>query len=90
MTKKEISEQLQCNLIAYLDGMPQQVVDGVCDVVVKTLNAMTTINKIKIAEAFIEVMQEYQQRQEDDPNFDVSTRFYDLYDELTFIYNDNA
>ena len=41
----------------------------------------------------MEVMQEYQQRQEDDPNFDVSTRFYDLYDELTFIYEqyiDNA
>ena len=39
MNTKEISEKLQCNLIAYLDGMPQQVIDGVCDVVVKTLNA---------------------------------------------------
>mgnify|MGYP001032202920 CR=1 FL=1 len=37
MNMKEISEQLQCNLIAYLDGMPQQVIDGVCDVVVNTL-----------------------------------------------------
>ena len=37
MNKKEISEQLQCNLIAYLDGMPQRVIDGVCDVVVNTL-----------------------------------------------------
>jgi hypothetical protein len=34
---KEISEQLQCNLIAYLDGMPEQVIDGVCDIVVNTL-----------------------------------------------------
>ena len=34
----------------------------------------------------MEVMREYEQRQEDDPNFDVSTRLYDLYDELLFIY----
>lgn len=36
---------------------------------------------------FLDIMQDYQQRQEDDPNFDPSTRLYDLYDELVFIYD---
>ena len=46
----------------------------------------TLRSKAAVGEQFMEVMKEYQQRQEDDPNFDPSTRFYDLYDELTFIY----
>ena len=36
---------------------------------------------------FLDIMKDYQQRQEDDPNFDPSTRLYDLYDELVFIYD---
>lgn len=45
-----------------------------------------TITAANVGKQFMEVMEEYQQRQEDDPNFDVSTRLYDLYDELVFIY----
>lgn len=36
---------------------------------------------------FLDIMQDYQERQEDDPNFDPRTRLYDLYDELVFIYD---
>ena len=32
-----VAEQLQENLMTYLDGMPQNVVDGVCQIVVDTL-----------------------------------------------------
>ena len=35
---------------------------------------------------FMDIMQDYMARHEDDPNFDPSTRLYDLYDELVFIY----
>ena len=35
---------------------------------------------------FMEIMDDYQARQQDDPNFDPRTRLYDLYDELVFIY----
>ena len=35
---------------------------------------------------FMEIMDDYQERQQDDPNFDPRTRLYDLYDELVFIY----
>jgi len=35
---------------------------------------------------FVEIMDDYQARQEDDPNFDPRTALYDLYDDLVFIY----
>ena len=35
---------------------------------------------------FMEIMDDYQARQQDDPNFDPRTRLYDLYDELVYIY----
>jgi len=35
---------------------------------------------------FMEIMDDYQARQQDDPNFDPRTQLYDLYDELVFIY----
>ena len=35
---------------------------------------------------FVEIMDDYQARQQDDPNFDPRTQLYDLYDELVFIY----
>ena len=34
---RNISENLQANLIAYLDGQPQELIDGVCQIVVKEL-----------------------------------------------------
>tara|TARA_R100001460_G_scaffold44095_1_gene80656 strand:+ start:244 stop:435 length:192 start_codon:yes stop_codon:yes gene_type:complete len=35
---------------------------------------------------FVEIMDDYQARQQDDPNFDPRTAIYDLYDDLVFIY----
>ena len=35
---------------------------------------------------FMEIMNDYQERQQDDPNFDPRTQLYDLYDDLVFIY----
>ena len=35
---------------------------------------------------FVEIMDDYQARQQDDPNFDQRTAIYDLYDDLVFIY----
>ena len=35
---------------------------------------------------FMDIMDDYQARQQDHPNFDPRTRLYDLYDELVFIY----
>ena len=32
------------------------------------------------------IMEDYIERQNDDPNFDPRTQLYDLYDELVFIY----
>ena len=34
---RNISENLQANLITYLDGQPQELIDGVCEIVVKEL-----------------------------------------------------
>ena len=45
-----------------------------------------TITAATVGVQFMEIMQDYQERQEDDPNFDPRTRLYDLYDELVFIY----
>jgi len=32
------------------------------------------------------IMRDYQERQQDGPNFDPRTQLYDLYDDLVFIY----
>ena len=45
-----------------------------------------TITAATVGVQFMEIMDDYQARQEYDPNFDPSTRLYDLYDELLFIY----
>jgi hypothetical protein len=34
LTKKEISEQIQEDIIAYCDGMPSEVVDELCQIVI--------------------------------------------------------
>jgi len=34
MNKKEVSEQIQEDIIAYCDGMPSEVVDELCQIVV--------------------------------------------------------
>jgi len=51
-----------------------------------TVNAKNIIDKALLADDFMEIMDDYQERQQDDPNFDPRTRLYDLYDELVFIY----
>ena len=48
-------------------------------------NTMTTINKIKIAEAFMESMKDYMARQ-DDWTFDANEELYNLYTDLSTIY----
>ena len=48
------------------------------------LNA--TITAANVGIQFMEIMDDYQARQQDDPNFDPRTQLYDLYDELVFIY----
>ena len=37
---KNISENLQENLIAYLDGQPQDLIDGVCEIIVAALKEL--------------------------------------------------
>lgn len=46
----------------------------------------TIIDNAAIGGQFMDIMDDYQARQNDDPNFDPRTRLYDLYDELVFIY----
>ena len=45
---------------------------------------------IKIAESFMSMMEDYQKKQQNDPDFDVNAGLYDLYSDLTNLYNDNA
>lgn len=45
-----------------------------------------TITAATVGVQFMDIMDDYQARQQDDPNFDPRTRLYDLYDELVFIY----
>jgi hypothetical protein len=40
----------------------------------------------RVGKQFMEIMEDYEERQNDDPNFDPRTQLYDLYDELVFIY----
>tara|TARA_R100001086_G_scaffold209083_1_gene124835 strand:- start:191 stop:319 length:129 start_codon:yes stop_codon:yes gene_type:complete len=37
---RNISENLQENLIAYLDGQPQELIDGVCEIIIDTLKEL--------------------------------------------------
>ena len=45
-----------------------------------------TITAANIGMQFMEIMQDYQERQNDDPNFDPRTQLFDLYEDLCFIY----
>jgi hypothetical protein len=33
-----LKEQLQENLISFLDGMPDEILDGVCQIVIETID----------------------------------------------------
>lgn len=48
-----------------------------------------TATMASIGVVFMEIMGEYQDRQHNDPDFDVDAGLYDLYVDLTTLYNDN-
>ena len=54
-----------------------------------TINAKNIIDKAMIGDDFMEIMGEYQDRQHNDPDFDVNAGLYDLYVDLSNLYNDN-
>ena len=45
-----------------------------------------TVTMACVGKQFMDIMDDYMERQDDDPNFDPRTQLYDLYDELVFIY----
>ena len=47
-------------------------------------------SKLQIADAFMSMMGEYLDKQYHDPDFDVNAGLYDLYADLTNLYNDNT
>ncbi len=48
-----------------------------------------TITAANVGMQFMEIMGEYQDKQHNDPDFDVDAGLYDLYVDLTNLYNDN-
>lgn len=51
---------------------------------------MSNINPIQALSTYIKfmgIMRDYQECQDDDPNFDPRTAIYDLYDDLVNIYD---
>ena len=51
-----------------------------------TINAQNIIDKALIGEDFMEIMDDYMECQQDNPNFDPRQALFDLYDDLVFIY----
>lgn len=47
---------------------------------------LNIIDKAAIGEDFMDIMEDYMERQNDDPNFDPRTQLYDLYDDLVQLY----
>ena len=43
----------------------------------------------RTTQEFMDIMQDYLARQQDDPNFDPRTQIYDLYDDLVNLYESN-
>ena len=52
----------------------------------ETSTMQTIIDNAAIGGQFMDIMQDYMARQDDDPNFDPRTALYDLYDDLVYIY----
>ena len=52
-----------------------------------TLNA--TITAANVGIQFMDIMDDYMKRQDDDPNFDGHHELYDLYDALSTLYFNN-
>ena len=51
---RNISENLQENLIAYLDGQPQELIDGVCEIIVKELSYNKSMPKLIVENKEVE------------------------------------
>ena len=51
-----------------------------------TVNAKNIIDKALLADDFMEIMNDYMECQQDNPNFDPRQALHDLYDDLVFIY----
>ncbi len=51
---RNISENLQENLIAYLDGQPQELIDGVCEIIVKELAYNKSMPKLIVENKEVE------------------------------------
>ena len=45
-----------------------------------------TVAMACVGKQFMDIMEDYMERQNDDPNFDPRTALYDLYDDLVYIY----
>ena len=50
-------------------------------------NTKTTIEMAACGNEFMRIMRDYQERQNDDPNFDPRTQIYDLYADLDYLCN---
>jgi hypothetical protein len=50
------------------------------------INPDNIIGKALVGEDFMSIMEDYEERQQDDPNFDPRTQLYDLYDDLVQLY----
>lgn len=48
-----------------------------------------TLTAATVGVQFMQIMDDYQARQQDDPNFDPRTEIYDLYDDLCHLYHEN-
>tara|TARA_R100000479_G_scaffold50447_1_gene23550 strand:+ start:376 stop:555 length:180 start_codon:yes stop_codon:yes gene_type:complete len=51
-----------------------------------TVNAKNIIDKALLADDFMEIMNDYMECQQDNPNFDPRQALFDLYDDLVLIY----
>ena len=51
-----------------------------------TVNAKNIIDKALLADDFMEIMNDYIECQQDNPNFDPRQALFDLYDDLVLIY----
>tara|TARA_B100001287_G_C22646718_1_gene513108 strand:+ start:600 stop:776 length:177 start_codon:yes stop_codon:yes gene_type:complete len=54
-----------------------------------TVNVKNIIDKAQLADDFMEIMEDYQDCQRDNPNFNSRQALQDLYEELSNLYNDN-
>jgi hypothetical protein len=47
-----LKEQLQEDIISYLDGLPQEMVEGLCEVVIQTVDRVKDLEKSGVNSGF--------------------------------------